>query len=157
MKKETIKLTESRLRSLVEACVKEALEDAIEEGYGWDAFKDAAKDDLSKERFPSKDEFDEFVAGEPNHNEFRRAKDSYEAAKDGMIYTDGGKRSSDPNEYAREATWAQPGLAGKAKRTAMGAGLVGKMALDKGKAAVKKGFKKMVNKKENNSGSSFTL
>mgnify|MGYP003295157654 CR=1 FL=1 len=30
MKKETIKLTESRLRKLVEACVKEALEDAME-------------------------------------------------------------------------------------------------------------------------------
>ena len=157
MKKETIKLTESRLRNLVEACVKEALEDAIEEGYGWDIFKDATKDDLSKENFPSKDDFKEFVAGEPDHTNFRRAKDSYEAAKDGMIYTDGGKHSSNPNDYAGKAAWTQPGLAGKAKRAAIGAGLVGKMALDKGKAAVKKGFNKMVDKKKDNSGSSFTL
>ena len=55
MKKETIKLTESRLRTLVEACVKEALKDAIEEGATTDFIGDIMKADMSNEDMPTCD------------------------------------------------------------------------------------------------------
>lgn len=138
MKKETIKLTESRLRKLVEACVKEALEDAMEEGHAWDSFKNLAKDDLSKERFPSRKEFSEFVQGEPNKVKHDHAKLMHNQSKAGHI-------SDTPHstqDYADEATWSEPGFKGKAKRAAIGAGVVAKTAFDKGKSAIKRGISK---------------
>lgn len=138
MKNNTIKLTESRLRSLVEACVKEALEDTLEEGFGMDTFKGAVKDDMSDTRWPSWEEFMELVNGEPNEAKHMYNKLMYNQAKSGHI--DPNAYSSD--RYAEEATWTEPGMKGKARRGAMGVGMLGKMALDKGKAALKNGFNK---------------
>lgn len=152
MKKETIKLTESRLRTLVEACVKEALEDAIEEGYGWDSFRYLAKDDLSNERFPSKKEISDFVQGEPNKVQHDHAKLMYNQSKAGHI----SDTDNSTQDYADETTWSEPGFKGKAKRAAIAGGVVGKQAFDKGKAAVKKGFSKLSPKKKSDY-DSFTL
>lgn len=138
MKNNTIKLTESRLRSLVEACVKEAIVDTMEEGYGMDAFKGAVKDDMSDMEWPSYEEFMELVNGEPNKAKFIYNKLMYNQAKSGNI----DKNADTPERYAEEATWAEPGLKGKIKRGAMGVGMLGKAAFDKSKAALKNGFNK---------------
>lgn len=162
MSKNTVKLTESRLRSLVEACVKEALEDALEEGYGWDVTKDFVSNINGDEGMPSWEETKEFINGKPDHAKFRRSKDSYEAAKDGMIYTNNGERSSDPLYYAHNALESEPGIKGKIRRAGVyGAGLATYGAKKAGKA-MKKGFNKIkdsFSSKEKNSGDydSFTM
>lgn len=152
MKKETIKLTESRLRKLVEACVKEALEDAIEEGHGWDSFKDLTSNDLSKESFPKGDDIKDFIKGKPDAAKYNHSKLMYNQSKTGNI-SDTNKSTQD---YADAATISQPGFKGKAKRAAIAGGVVGKQAFDKGKAAVKKGFSKLSPKKKSDY-DSFTL
>lgn len=162
MKKETIKLTESRLRKLVEACVKEALEDAIEEGFGWDAMRDLADDD----RVPSWDETKEFIKGEPDSLRHARSKDLYDAACDGMIYggkLDSGNRSElNPYEHAKDAVISEPGFKGKARRAAIAGGVAAHAAGKKIGKAVKKGVNNVKEKfgKKNNEGGnyqSFTL
>jgi hypothetical protein len=156
MKKETIKLTESRLRKLVEACVKEALEDAMEEGHAWDTFRGLTKGDQSKERFPNREEMKDFIQGEPNKVRHDHTKLMYNQSKSGNI-------SDTPystNDYADQATWSEPGFKGKAKRAAVAGGVVAKTAFDKGKAAVKKGVQNMRKKGGNDKGGnypSFTL
>lgn len=142
MKKETIKLTESRLRKLVEACVKEALEDAMEEGHAWDTFKGLTKGDQSKERFPDREEMKDFIQGEPNKVRHDHSKLMYNQSKSGHI----SDTPNSTNDYADQATWSEPGFKGKAKRAAVAGGVVAKTAYDKAKSAVKKGFDKMSNK-----------
>lgn len=138
MKNNTIKLTESRLRSLVESCVKEAIVDTMEEGYGIDTFKGAIKNDMSDMRWPSYEEFIELVNGEPNKAKYMYNKLMYNQAKSGNI----DKNADTPDSYAEEATWAEPGIKGKVKRGAMGIGMLGKAAFDKSKAAFKNGLNK---------------
>lgn len=148
MKNNTIKLTESRLRSLVEACVKEALEDTMEEGYGMDAFKGAVKDDMSDMRWPSWEEFMELVNGTPNKAKFIYNKLMYNQAKSGHIDPNAGSA----DRYAEEATLTEPGMKGKIRRGAIGVGMLGKAAFDKGKKAIKNSL----NKKDDEN-SSFEL
>lgn len=145
MKKETIKLTESRLRTLVEACVKEALEDAIEEGATSDFIGDVMKSDMSNEDMPTWEEFKELVMGRPNEAQYLYNKLMYNQAKSGHIDNIGDKNSID---YGAEAMVTEPGFKGKAKRAAAGAAWAGKTAFDK----AKKSFKK-----EKNDDGGFTL
>lgn len=145
MKKETIKLTESRFRTLVETCVKEALEDAIEEGATSDFISDIMKSDMSYEDMPTWEEFKELVMGRPNEAQHLYNKLMYNQAKSGHIDNIGNKNSVD---YGAEAMITEPGFKGKAKRAAVGAAWAGKTAFDK----AKKSFKK-----EKNDDGSFTL
>lgn len=135
MKKETIKLTESRLRTLVEACVKEALEDAIEEGATSDFIGDVMKSDMSDEDMPTWEEFKKLVMGRPNEAQHLYNKLMYNQAKSGHIDNTGDKTSVD---YGSEAIITEPGFKGKAKRAAAGAAWAGKTAFDKAKKSFKK-------------------
>lgn len=145
MAKGTIKLTESHLRKLVESCVKEALEDTIEEGYATDTFKDATKGDISSYPMPSFNEFVELVKGDPNEAEFLYNKLMYNQSKAGHI----SNTNHDTEYYAREAFATEPGMKGKLRRAATGAAVVGKMGYDKAKSAFKG--------RKNNSDGSFTM
>ena len=150
-----MKITESQLRRLVESCVKEALEEELEEGFGWDAYKANIKGH-EETKFPSWDETKEFINGEPNEDKFLYHKDRYDAAKDGNLY--------DPDNYdkygmkgiaddeASDAVFAEPGMKGKARRAA----IVGGYAAGVAKNKIKKGFSKL-GKKNNGTGSSFTM
>lgn len=150
MAKKVIRLTESRLRQLVESCVRETMEGMVEEGYGWDALKNIAGSDTSHEAWPEKDEIGEFIKGEPDEMKFRKSRDLYNAAKDGMIYSDGGEHSTDPNDYMGDAVMSEPGFKGKARRTGIAAAAMGKMAFDKGKAGIKRGIRNL--RSRNNKG-----
>lgn len=146
MKKNTVKLTESRLRSLVEACVKEALEDAIEEGITSDFIGDVMKGDLSNEEMPTWEEFKAIVKGEPDKAKYLYNKLMYNQTKSNHIDNIGDKTATD---YGSKAIISEPGFKGKVKRAAAGAAVAGKIAFDK----AKKSFKK---DKSDNDGS-FTL
>ena len=95
MKKETIKLTESRLRALVEACVKEALEDTMQEGITSDFIGDVMKTDMSDEEAPTWEEFKELVKGNPNEAQYIYNKLMYNQAKAGHIDNIGDKTATD--------------------------------------------------------------
>lgn len=155
MKKETIKLTESRLRTLVEACVKEALEGAIEEGATTDFISDIMKSDLSDEPMPSWEEFKTLVMGEPNRAKYLYNKLMYNQAKSGHIDHTGKNTEID---YGAAAITSEPGFKGKAKRAAAGAALAGKIAFDKAKKSLKKPFKKPIkNDDEDGNYPTFTM
>lgn len=135
MKKETIKLTESRLRKLVEACVKEALEDTMEEGATTDFISDVMKADMSNEDMPTWEEFKQLVMGKPNEAKYLYNKLMYNQAKSGHIDNIGKKTDID---YGAEAMISEPGFKGRAKRAAAGAVWAGKTAFDKAKKSFKK-------------------
>ena len=132
MAKGTIKLTESRLRELVESCVKEALEDTIEEGFATDLLKDCIKDDTSNCTL-SFEEFVDLVKGEPDKAKFLYNKLMYNQSKAGHI----SDTKHDTDYYAREAFATEPGMKGQLRRAATGAAAVGKYAYDKAKSALK--------------------
>lgn len=134
MKNNTIKLTESRLRSLVEACVKEALEDTMEEGFGMHNFKQATKDDMSNMTMPTWEEFKELVNGDPNEAEHLYNKLMFNQSASGHI----DNTEHDTDFYANEAMWTEPGMKGKLRRGVIGAGMVGKAAIDKARKSVNK-------------------
>lgn len=160
MKKETIKLTESRLRNLVEACVKEALEDAIEEGYGWDVLSHEVKDHTNDyDDFFTKKDWKDLVNGRPNDIEYRKSKDLYNAAKNGMIYggndENGKPYNTDSYSHALDTTIYEPGFKGKVRRAAIATGIEGTKAAKRIGSAAKKGFNKIKNSmkpNKNNSG-----
>lgn len=142
MKKETIKLTESRLRKLVEACVKEALEETLDEGIGWEFIKDQVKNDPNNGKYTTSwEDFKDFTKGMPDKDEYRKSMDLYKAAKDGQIYPDGDKHETDPNYHATRALATKPGLPGKIHRAGVyGASSLingGKKAMNKVKGAFK--------------------
>ncbi len=145
MKKETIKLTESRLRSLVEACVKEALEDTMEEGFGMRAFNKATEGDMSDMEMPSFEEFKELVMGQPDEAKHLYNKLMFNQAEAGHI----DNTDHDADYYANEAMWTEPGMKGKLRRGAIGAGMVGKAAANK----VRKAVNKPIGKKSDEFGS----
>ena len=149
MTKGTIRLTESRLRELVESCVKEALEDTIEEGFATDLLKDYTKVDLSDYPPPSFEEFMELVKGEPDKAEFLYNKLMYNQSKAGHI----SDTKHDTDYYAREAFNTEPGMKGQLRRAATGAAAVGKYAYDKAKSA----FKGKKSKQDNDEYGSFTM
>ena len=148
-----VKLTESRLRKLVEACVKEALEDAMEEGATADFIGDVMKSDMSNEDMPTWEEFKELVMGKPNEAQYLYNKLMYNQAKSGHIDNIGDKSSID---YGAEAMLTEPGFKGRTKRAAAGAALAGKIAFDKAKKSFKKPSK---NEKPDEGGNypTFTL
>lgn len=135
MKKETIKLTESRLRTLVEACVKEALEDTMQEGITSDFIGDVMKADMSDEEAPTWEEFKELVKGNPNEAQYIYNKLMYNQAKAGHIDNIGDKTATD---FGADAMMAEPGFKGKAKRAVAGAAWAGKTAFDKAKKSMKR-------------------
>lgn len=141
MKNQTIKLTESRLRKLVEACVREALEETLDEGIGMEVIKNQINDPDNGEYTTSWDDFKAFTKGKPNKDEYRKSMDLYKAAKDGNIYSDNGKHKTDPYYHAASALGAKPGLGGKMHRAATYAGMAavngGKKAVDKVKGTFK--------------------
>lgn len=146
-----MKITESQLRKLVEGCVREALEDIeMNEGFGWDAYKTQMKGHNDTE-FPSWKDTKEMINGEPNKDEFRRHKERYDAAKDGVLY--------DPEQYkklggykgiaddaAAGAVMSEPGIKGKLRRGAMVAGYSAGVAKNKLKAGINKGFNSIKDK-----------
>lgn len=141
-----VKLTESRLRKLVEACVKEALEDAMEEGHAWDVYRSASKE-IDGDETDYWDEIKRFTKGRPDKEKYRKAKDRYDASKNGMLYDP--KNYGDVTEYnpngmenirqdaALDALETEPGISGTAKRFATGAALAAKSAIKKGGKALK--------------------
>jgi hypothetical protein len=135
MKKETIKLTESRLRKLVEACVKEALAETLDEGATSDFIGDIMKADMSNEDMPTWEEFKQLVKGKPDKAQYLYNKLMYNQAKSGHIDNIGNKTATD---YGSEAIITEPGFKGKAKRAAAGAAWAGKTAFDKAKKSFKK-------------------
>jgi hypothetical protein len=135
MKKETIKLTESRLRKLVEACVKEALEETMEEGATTDFISDVMKSDLSDEPMPTWEEFKTLVMGEPDRAKYLYNKLMYNQAKSGHIDNISKQTNID---YGAAAITSEPGFKGRAKRAAAVAALAGKIAFDKAKKSFKK-------------------
>lgn len=148
MAKGTIKLTESRLRELVESCVKEALEDTLEEGFATDILKDCIKDDISNCTLSFED-FVDLVKGEPDKAKFLYNKLMYNQSKAGHI----SDTKYDTDYYAREAFATEPGMKGQLRRAATGAAAVGKYAYDKAKSALK-GKK---SKQDNDEYGSFTM
>lgn len=116
MKNQTIKLTESRLRKLVEACVKEALEETLDEGIGWEVVKNQINDPDNGKYTSSWNDFKEFTKGVPDKDEYRKSMDLYKAAKDGQIYSDNGEHETDPYHHAARALGTKPGFKGKAHR-----------------------------------------
>ena len=147
MAKQVIRLTESRLRQLVESCVRETMEDMVEEGYGWDSLKAIAREDGTDESWPSRKEFGDFIKGTPDKLRFNKSRDLYNAAKDGEIYSDDGKYSTDPEDYIEEPLMTEPGFSGYARRAGVAAAVAGKMAYDKAKSGIKRGFNKMKSQK----------
>ena len=155
VKENNMKITESQLRRLVESCVREALEGELEEGFGWDAYKNQIKGHEDT-NFPSLGGVKEFIDGEPDEENFRKSKERYDLAKDGNLY--------DPEEYeklgfkgiadraAEDAVLAEPGMKGKLKRGAIAAGYSAGVAKNK----IKKGFSNL-GKKKNNDNGSFTI
>lgn len=148
MAKGTIKLTESRLRELVESCVKEALEDTLEEGFATDVLKDCIKDDLSNCTLSFED-FVDLVKGEPDKAKFLYNKLMYNQSKAGHI----SDTENDTDYYAHEAFNTEPGVKGQLRRAATGAAAVGKYAYDKAKSA----FKGKKSKEDNDEYGSFTM
>ena len=154
MAKQVIRLTESRLRQLVESCVRETMEDMVEEGYGWDSLKSLTSDDMSDEKFPKMKEIGEFIKGEPSHKH-EYYKLMYNQHKNGQINNGDvpntmGKHSYQPDadDYAAHSLYSEPGFKGKARRAAVAAGAIGKQALDKGKAAIKRGVQNMKDRRK---------
>jgi hypothetical protein len=149
MAKQVIRLTESRLRSLVEACVRETMEDMVEEGYGWDSLKSLTSDDMSDEKFPKMKEIGEFIKGEPSpkHDYYKLMYNQHKNGQidNGDVPNTMGKHSYqyDADDYAAKSLYSEPGFKGKARRAAVAAGAIGKQALDKGKKAVKRGIDRM--------------
>lgn len=135
MAKGTIKLTESRLRKLVESCVKEAIADTMKEGVTSDFIGDAMKTDLSDEPMPSWEEFKELVMGQPDEAKYLYNKLMYNQSKSGHIDNVGDKTAFD---YGSEAMVSEPGMKGKFKRAAAGTAVVGKSAFDKAKKSFRK-------------------
>lgn len=148
MAKGTIKLTESRLRELVESCVKEALEDTLEEGFATDVLKDCIKDDLSNCTLSFED-FVDLVKGEPDKAKFLYNKLMYNQSKAGHI----SDTKHDTDYYANEAFATEPGVKGQLRRAAAGAAAAGKYAYDKAKSA----FKGKKSKQDNDEYGSFTM
>lgn len=148
MAKGTIKLTESRLRELVESCVKEALEDTLEEGFATDVLKDCIKDDLSNCTLSFED-FVDLVKGEPDKAKFLYNKLMYNQSKAGHI----SDTKHDTDYYASEAFATEPGMKGQLRRAATGAAAVGKYAYDKAKST----FKGKKSKQDNDEYGSFTM
>ena len=146
MKKNTIKLTEYHLRNIVEGCVKEALEDTIKEGFGTNVFKQATKGDMSDMDFPTWEEFKELVMGNPDKAQHLYNKLMFNQAEAGHI----DNTEHDAEHYANEAMWTEPGVKGKLRRGAIGAGMVGKAAMDKVRKHVNKDLR-------SNEDGSFTL
>ena len=154
IKENNMKITESQLRRLVESCVKEAIEGELEEGFGWDAYKNQIKGHKDT-HFPSLDGVKEFINGEPDEEAFTKAKNRYDLAKDGNLY--------DPEEYdkkgfkgiadaaAEDAVLAEPGMKGKLRRGAIAAGYSAGVAKNK----IKKGISNL--RKKNNDNGSFTI
>lgn len=135
MAKGTIKLTESRLRKLVESCVKEAIADTMEEGITSDFIGDVMKTDLSNEPMPSWEEFKELVMGQPDEARYLYNKLMYNQSKSGHIDNVGDKTTFD---YGADAMVSEPGMKGKFKRAAAGAAVAGKTAFDKAKKSFRK-------------------
>lgn len=145
-----MKITESQLRKLVESCVKEALEDVeVNEGHAWDVFRNASKDLNGKESL-SWEDVKKTTKGQPDKEKYRKAKDRYDAAKEGMLYDPenyGDVTKYNPNGMERvrqnaayDAFVTEPGISGTAKRFATGAGLAAKSAIKKGSKALKNKF-----------------
>lgn len=150
MAKQVIRLTESRLRQLVESCVRETMEDMVEEGYGWDVLKQVTKDDMSDMPWPKKGEVSDIINGDPNDRRHQYNKLMYNQAKNGQI--DNGDTPNtlgkyayvpDSDDYAFNAFNHEPGFKGKMRRAGVVAGVLGKQAFDKGKKAIKRGIDRM--------------
>jgi hypothetical protein len=155
MAKQVIRLTESRLRQLVESCVRETMEDMVEEGYGWDVLKYTTKDDMSDMPWPKKGEMSDLINGDPNDKKYQYNKLMYNQAKNGQIDNGDtpntlGKYAYVPDEgdYAFNAFNHEPGFKGKMRRAGVAAGVLGKQAFDKGKAAIKRGVQNMRGRKK---------
>ena len=162
MAKQVIRLTESRLRQLVESCVRETMEDMVEEGYGWDVLKNAVKDDMSKTSWPSRDEVFGVIDGDPDDKKYQYNKLMYNQAKNGQIDNGDtpntlGRHASDEEDYAYNAFMSEPGFKGKMRRAGVAAGVLGKQAFDKGKAGIQRGYKKIKNKMGRKNNGEFTL
>lgn len=151
MAKQVIRLSESRLRQLVESCVRETMEDMVEEGYGWDSLMAINKETKASEDWPSREELGDFIKGSPDKARFQKSKDLYNAAKNGEIYSDGGKHSTDPEDYMEEPLMTEPGFSGYARRAGVAAGAVGNLAYKKAKAGIKRGLNRIKPKKNNGS------
>lgn len=159
-----VKITESRLRKLVEACVKEALEDAMEEGHAWDVYRGASKDIDGTEPL-SWDEVKAIAKGHPDKEKYRKAKDRYNASKKDMLYNPesyGDVTKYNPNgmenihqDAALDAFDTEPGISGTAKRFATGAALAAKSAIKRGGKALKNKLSSKKNKDDEYG--SFTL
>lgn len=157
MAKQVIRLTESRLRQLVESCVRETMEDMVEEGYGWDVLKNATDNDMSNMPWPKRGEVSDVINGDPNDKKYQYNKLMYNQAKNGQI--DNGDTPNtlgrytyvpDEEDYAYNAFMSEPGFKGKMRRAGVAAGVLGKQAFDKGKAAIKRGVRKMRDRRNGN-------
>jgi hypothetical protein len=122
MAKNIVRLTESELKRVISESVKRVLN----EGFGWDTLKNIRQNINGSER-PTWDEFKELIKGEPDAEKFKRSKDRYNAAKEGTLYDPeayskrGGMKGIEDYE-AEQATFTEPGMKGKLRRGAIGAG-----------------------------------
>lgn len=155
-----MKITESRLRALIESCVKEALKGELEEGLGWDVYKSQVKGH-DETRYPSWESLKDIIDGDPDEEAFKRYKERYDAAKKGELYEPDKYERLDgfdgmAYDYADKAIMTEPGLKGKLRRGALAAAATAGITKNK----VKKGISnlgKKKRKKSNDDFDSFTM
>lgn len=122
-KQRVIKLTESQLRDIISESVKNILK----EGWAMDSFKGQP----SMTRYPSREEWKEFIQGEPDEKEHQYNKLMYNSTKGNK-----GQNTRNTVDYADAAVWHEPGLKGKLRRTAYGIGSVGNVMVNRAKKAL---------------------
>ena len=125
--------------------------------YGWDILKNATKGDMSGMPWPKKGEVSDLINGDPNDKKYQYNKLMYNQAKNGQIDNGDtpntlGKHAYVPDEgdYAFNAFNHEPGFKGKMRRAGVAAGVLGKQAFDKGKAAIKRGVQNMRDRRNGN-------
>ena len=120
-------INESVIRQIVSEAIKNILmENDQEEGYAWDAYKDAFDYVDGEGKSPSWDDIKYNIKGQPDAKKHHLAKMHYNTSK-GCSPEDLKKNNQKNSLYhAEDALWHEPGVSGQLKRGAITAGLLAK-------------------------------